>query len=83
MKKFQLILQLSKLNVPIVEVTPRTVLEDATIVLGGQYDGIHLSVGRGYYSVVREMEDETFLFIDGRGNLQFELIEALQSGCIS
>jgi hypothetical protein len=56
--------------------TPWTETEDAAIHLEGDYEGIHVSIGSGYYSVVREDNDGTFIFIDGEGDLKAEINEA-------
>lgn len=71
--------QLKTLNVEISSTEPYTDLTDAAIHLGGSYDGIHISVGDGYYSVVKECEDGCLLFVDGKGNLALELEDALNS----
>lgn len=74
-----IIAQLKKLNIAISSTEPYTDLTDAAINLGGSYDGIHISIGDGYYSVVKECEDGCFLFVDGKGNLENELQDALNS----
>jgi hypothetical protein len=71
--------KLQKLNIEISNTEPYTDLTDAAIHLGGSYDGIHISVGDGYYSVVKECEDGCFLFVNGEGNLERELHDALNS----
>ena len=52
-------------------------MTDAEIQLGGAYDGISIQIGGGYYYVGREMEDGSFLHIEGKENLLKELTEAL------
>lgn len=74
-----IITQLQKLNIEISTIEPHTDLTDAAIHLGGLYDGIHISIGNGYYSVVKACEDGCFLFVDGRGNLENELQDAMGS----
>ena len=70
--------ELKRLGATIVNETPYTDLEDATIELGGIYDGVHLSVGWDYYSVVKECANGSFLFINGDGNLRKELEEVMR-----
>jgi hypothetical protein len=74
-----IISKLQKLNIEISNTEPYTDLTDAAIYLGGLYDGIHISIGDGYYSVVKACEDGCFLFVDGKGNLEAELQDALNS----
>jgi len=74
----KLLAELKRLRVPVVEKTPWCVHEDGTIILGGAYDGIHLSIGNGYYYVVRERQDERLRFIKGKGNLAKELKQAMK-----
>jgi hypothetical protein len=50
----KLLNELKRLNVPVIKKQPWCVHEDGMIVLGGAYDGIHLSIGNLYYYVVRE-----------------------------
>jgi hypothetical protein len=71
--------KLRTMGVEITSCTPWSDLEDAAIYLGGEYEGIHVSIGQGYYSVVRECSETDFVFIDGEGNLKSELKEALAS----
>ena len=71
--------QLKALNLTITNVTPYSDVEDAMIELGGEYDGINISIGYEYYSIVKETPNEAFIFIDGKGNLQKELKEALNA----
>jgi len=69
--------QLKKLKVTIDKVSPRSHVEDAAVYLGGEHDGIHISIGQGYYSVVRECEDGAFKFVTGKGNLAAEIKQAM------
>lgn len=71
--------QVEALNLTITNVTPYSDIEDAAIELGGEYDGIHISIGYGYYSVVKETPRGSFIFIHGKGNLKKELKEALNA----
>jgi hypothetical protein len=73
----KLIAELKRLNVPIMEKTPCCIHEDGSIILGGAYDGVHFSVGNGYYYAVREREDGRLRFIKGKGNLAKELKQAM------
>ncbi len=73
----KLIAELKRLNVPVREKQPWCVHEDGMIILSGAYDGIHIQVGKGYYHVVRERENERFRFIKGKGNLARELKQAM------
>ncbi len=66
---------LRNLKVPVLSTSPANEMVDAEIKLGGDYVGIHIQVGRGYYSVVREVSDGC-MFFDGNGDLQNELNEA-------
>lgn len=52
---------------------PLTEDVDGEIELGGKFAGYHIQLGSGYYNVVRELKDGSFLFQDGRGNLAEEL----------
>ena len=74
-----IISKLKKLNIEISSTEPYTYLTDAAVYLGGLYDGIHISIGNGYYNVVKDCEDGCFLFVDGKGNLEKELHDALNS----
>jgi hypothetical protein len=69
--------QLKKLNVVVERESPWSPVEDSSLYLGGQYDGIHISIGQGYYSVVRECENGALKFICGKGNIEAELKKAL------
>lgn len=73
----KLLAELKRLNAPVRERQPWCVHEDGCIILGGAYDGIHISVGQGYYHVVRERENGRFRFIKGKGNLAEELTQAM------
>jgi hypothetical protein len=73
----KLILELKRLNITITEKTPWCVHEDGSIILGGSYDGVHLSVGNGYYYVARETEDGRLRFFKGKGQLEKELKKAM------
>lgn len=53
-----------------------TETEDEAVHLEGEYEGIHVSIGNGYYSVVREDGNDIFVFIDGEGSLESEIKEA-------
>jgi len=68
--------QLKKLNAVIERVSPWSHVEDAAVYLGGEHDGIHISIGQGYYNVVRECEDGAFKFVRGKGNIAAELKQA-------
>jgi len=74
-----IISKLKALNIEISSTEPPTDLTDAVIELGGLWDGIYISIGDGYYSVVKACEDGCFLFVDGEGNLENELQDALNS----
>jgi hypothetical protein len=74
-----IISKIKALNIAISSTEPYTDITDAAIHLGGLWDGIHLSIGDGYYSVVKACEDGCFLFVDGKGNLERELHDALNS----
>ena len=69
--------QLKKLNVVIERVSPWSDVEDAAVYLGGEHNSIHISIGQGYYSVVRECKDGAFKFVRGKGNLTDELKQAM------
>lgn len=69
--------QIKKLNAVIDRVEPWSHVEDAAVYLGGAHDGIHISIGQGYYSVVRECPDGAFKFVTGKGNLAAEIKEAM------
>lgn len=73
----KLLNELKRLNVPVIKKQPWCVHEDGMIVLGGAYDGIHLSIGNGYYYVVRKREDGRLRFIKGNGTLAKELRQAM------
>ncbi len=63
---------LSELSVEVVEILPETDITEAGIILGGKYDGIHLSVGNGYYTIFTN---------DENSNLSEELEKALNYKC--
>jgi hypothetical protein len=69
--------QLKRLNAVIERVSPWSHVEDAAVYLGGEHDGIHISIGQGYYSVVRECEDGALKFVRGKGNIAEELKQAM------
>ncbi len=66
------IAQLPK-GTPIVEIIPYTDEADASIVLGGEYDGVDIQIGDGYYGVSCMKTDGTFIHLDGRGDLMAEI----------
>ena len=78
MSEDQIKKQVEALNLTITNVTPYSDVEDAMIELGGEYDGINISIGAGY-SVVKETPSGSFIFIHGKGNLEKELKEALNA----
>jgi len=71
---------LSELNVEVVEILPETDITESGIILGGKYDGIHLSVGNGYYSIVTVGNFRVF-FCNENSNLSEELEKALNYKC--
>lgn len=71
--------ELNRIGIPFCSTsadTPWTETEESAIHLEGDHEGIHISIGNGYYSVVREDADGVFIFIDGEGNLAAEINEA-------
>lgn len=78
MKK--LLKSLRAMKVPVVKTTPADDQVDAEITLGGQYDGLSIQVGTGYYMIVRELAGETLEFTDGSGNLEADLRIAAAGG---
>lgn len=79
MTEQQIKTSLARLGVEVTGHEPFSDEADASIQLGGKYDGIHIQVGDGYYSVVRERPSGRFLFIDGMGHLKTELQKALNT----
>lgn len=67
------------LGLQITAFSPANQVEDACIELGGEHDGIHISIGCGYYSVVKETPEGSFIFVDGAGDLEGELKTALEA----
>ena len=65
--------QIKNLGLLVTSFTPADQSVDAEWVLGGAYDGLEISVGRGYYSITRKLANGKMLFVDGNGNLAAEL----------
>lgn len=69
----KLLKELKTLGVAVVKTTPADEMVDAAIDLGGKYDGMHIQVGKGYYEVVKETDEGSFIFLTGKGDLAGEL----------
>lgn len=70
--------QLKALTVIISRIEPYSDLTDAAIYLGGEHDGIYLSIGDGYYSVVKECADGKLMHVMGNGNVAEEIKQAME-----
>ena len=68
---------LRNLNIPVLAINRSTdpQLTDDEIQLDGEFKGIQVQIGRGYYAVVREVSDGC-VFFDGNGDLWKEINEA-------
>jgi len=76
----EIIKLLSELNVEVIETLPETDITDAGIILGGKYDGINISVGRGYYCIITVGRFRVFQ-CNENSNLSEELEKALNYKC--
>ena len=71
--------RLTDLKVPIKSISPERQECDANIELGGKYSGMSIQVSElyGYYNIVKELPNSTFVFIHGMGQFEYELEKCL------
>ena len=67
--------QVESLGIPIVGETPYDDVADASIELGGEFEGVSISIGYGYYSVFKKTSSNTFLSVEGKGDLKAEILK--------
>lgn len=62
-------------GVKVKEIEPWQEDTDASINLAGEFDGIHIQVGNGYYAV-GALRGDSYFKTDGKGKLPGEIKEA-------